>query len=144
MGWNGGVTHGVRVDRARYAEWLVNNIVLNGVALNAGSNVTLTAEQLGFLEGVAGVTGWTRLPNGWILQVGLVTESEHATDYRYFPTEFPSGVFGVFLQYDATGISGFNANYGTVAQIVDRARFLLSAGGTFSGGGVCMFIAIGK
>ena len=144
MGWNGSVTHGVRVDRAKYAEWLVNNIVLNGVALNAGSNVTLTPEQLGFLESVVGATGWTRLPNGWILQVGLVTESEHATDYRYFPTEFPIGAFGVFLQYDATGISGFGANYGTVAQIVDRARFLLSAGGTFSGGGVCMFIAIGK
>lgn len=144
MGWNGGQTYGVRVDRARQAEQLVQNIILNGVALNAGSNVTLTPEQLGFLESVVGATGWTRLPNGWILQVGLVTESEHATDYRYFPTEFPRSVFGVFLQYDATGIDGFGANYGTVVQIVDRARFLLSVGGTFSGGGVCMFIAIGK
>lgn len=144
MGWNGQYTYGVRVDRARQAEQLVQNIILNGAALNAGSNVTLTHEQLGFLDSIVGESGWTRMPNGWILQTGIVVESAHATDYRNFPTEFPNAAFAVILQYDAAGTDWFAANYGTVAQIVDRARFLLSAGGTFSGGGVCRFIAIGK
>lgn len=144
MGWNGQYTYGVRVDRARQAEQLAQNIILNGAALNAGSNVTLTAEQLGFLDSIVGESGWTRMPNGWILQTGIIVESAHATDYRNFPTEFPNAAFAVILQYDATGTDGFAANYGTAAQIVDRARFVLSAGGTFTGGGVCRFIAIGK
>lgn len=53
MGWNGGQTYGVRVDRARVADSatyaatagaLSNNIVINGVPVNVGSNVTITAE----------------------------------------------------------------------------------------------------
>ena len=47
MGWNGGATYGVRVDRARFAEHalsLSQNIVINGTPVNVGSNVTITAE----------------------------------------------------------------------------------------------------
>ena len=62
MGWDGTVTYGVRVDRARYAETLTSNITINGVEANVGSNITVadgTKLPLtgGALTGSLSVTG---------------------------------------------------------------------------------------
>lgn len=88
-------------------------------------------------------SGWQRLPSGLILQWGRVTEATYDADYRYFPLAFPSACVGVLFSLDDATTQGFSGNNGTVVKIVDRTKFLWDAGGTWAGGGVGYFFAIG-
>ena len=77
-------------------------------------------------------------------QVFEVTESTSANDYRYFPLEFPNGVFGVFpVLLSSTIGSGWGTNVGVVTGNWDKQKFLLNGGGSFSSEGRFRILALG-
>lgn len=92
---------------------------------------------------MAGVNGYQKLPSGLIIQWGYVAESQHVTDYRYFPIAFPNACCSLVQSFEASTIGGFEANFGMVYKVVDRTKFLWSGGGNLSTGGYCSFIATG-
>lgn len=88
--------------------------------------------------------GILTLPNGWMQQVFEVTESASVTDYRYFPLEFPNGVFGVFpVLLSSTIGSGWATNTGVVTGSWDKQKFVLNGGGTFNDAGRFRILALG-
>lgn len=87
--------------------------------------------------------GWTKLPNGLILQWVTATESTSATDYKAFPIAFPNACLSATLQINASTTGGLGLNLGTVISIIDRTKFIWTCGGTYGGGGVAYMIAIG-
>lgn len=88
--------------------------------------------------------GILTLPNGWMQQVFEVTESNSVTDYRYFPLEFPNGVFGVFpVLLSSTIGSGWATNTGVVTGSWDKQKFVLNGGGTFNDAGRFRVLALG-
>ena len=87
--------------------------------------------------------GWTKLPNGLILQWATATESTYATDYKAFPIAFPNACLSATLQLNSSTTGGLGINAGTVISIIDRTKFMWTGAGSFSGGGVAYMIAIG-
>lgn len=104
MGWNGGATYGVRVDRARHAEALTHDIIINGVHLNAGSNVSLSAPAAGGTADAANLLN-NRIP----------------LPYSALPKDYPLGVSSMFVGPE----SGW-PHYGTVLTV----RGYAEGGGT--------------
>lgn len=142
---------------------------INGIAFDGTSDITINAATLsantfngtqkivgdlevtgrlllgvGFEKNLSGY-GYQKLPSGLILQWGEATESVYATDYRFFPIQFPNAAHVVIAQLNHKTINGYTANDGTVVGIVDNTKFLFVVGGPFSGGGgVGFWIAIGS
>ncbi len=91
--------------------------------------------------------GYIRLPS-WLgslmFQWGSSDEATGPTDYRYFPVPFTSVVYVANLQLKSETTGGFGGNNGTVLQLVDEARYLWTAGGTFGGGGKGFIWAVGR
>lgn len=88
--------------------------------------------------------GYIRLSTGLIIQWGSTGESGHETDYRYFPIAFPNAALSLIIQLNSNTIYGFAQNVGTITSIVDRTKFVWSAGGSFNNNaGIAHFIAIG-
>lgn len=88
-------------------------------------------------------TGYTKLPNGLIIQWGEVLESTSATDYKTFPIAFPNSAFVVLPQLNRSTPGGHSGNYGLVAEIIDKTKFIFSVGGTLGGGAYAYYVAIG-
>lgn len=92
-----------------------------------------------------GANGYIKLPTwltGFMIQWATTSESLSSSDYRFFPTPFPTEVFGAWLQLKSD--IGFGANSGTVLQVVDQNRYLWNAGGTFGPEGRAFLIALGR
>lgn len=97
MGWNGANTYGVRVDSARFADYLGGS--------PASSFVTT------HWLGLAG-NGYIRLSNGLTLMWGEQYVSNGANAYTAFPATFPSACLRVFATINsASGIPGNKSDY---------------------------------
>ncbi|EPJ83234.1 MULTISPECIES: phage tail protein [unclassified Pseudomonas] len=92
----------------------------------------------------SGGTGTLKLPNGWVQQIFEVTESTSASDVRYFPVSFPNECFGVFPVLLSSTSGGYGTNVGVVVGDVTKDRFLINAGGSFSGEGRFRVLALGR
>lgn len=92
----------------------------------------------------SGGTGTLKLPNGWVQQIFEVTESTSASDVRYFPVSFPNECFGVFPVLLSSTSGGYGTNVGLVVGDVNKDRFLINAGGSFSGEGRFRVLALGR
>jgi phage-related tail fiber protein len=92
----------------------------------------------------SGGVGTLKLPNGWVQQIFEVTESTSASDVRYFPVSFPSECFGVFPVLLSSTSGGYGTNVGVVVGDVTKDRFLINAGGSFSGEGRFRVLALGR
>ena len=77
------------------------------------------------------------------MQWATVTESTSGSNYATFPIAFPTACFSVVLQLNASTTGGLGVNVGTAVQVIDRTKFIWTAGGTYAGGGVAYMIAIG-
>ena len=87
--------------------------------------------------------GWTKLPNGLIIQWATVIESTTATDYKAFPIAFPNACLSATLSVNSSSPGGLSLNVGTVIKIIDNTKFIWTGGGSYAGGGVAYMIAIG-
>lgn len=92
----------------------------------------------------SGGVGTLKLPNGWVQQIFEVTESTNASDVRYFPVSFPNECFGVFPVLLSSTSGGYGTNVGVVVGDVNKDRFLINAGGSFSGEGRFRVLAVGR
>lgn len=92
----------------------------------------------------SGGVGTLKLPNGWVQQIFEVTESTSASDVRYFPVSFPNECFGVFPVLLSSTSGGYGTNVGVVVGDVNKDRFLINAGGSFSGEGRFRVLAVGR
>ena len=92
----------------------------------------------------SGGVGTLKLPNGWVQQIFEVTESTSASDVRYFPVSFPNECFGVFPVLLSSTSGGYGTNVGLVVGDVNKDRFLINAGGSFSGEGRFRVLAVGR
>lgn len=147
--WNG--TAWYRHDNAQPAATVT---VAGGVALvktapaGTGPIVWASVEPLWTAKNAtvtsSGGTGTLKLPNGWVQQVFDVTESTSASDVRYFPVSFPSECFGVFPVLLSSTSGGYGTNVGVVVGDVTKDRFLINAGGSFSGEGRFRVLALGR
>lgn len=100
----------------------------------------------GFGASLSPFNGYIKFPawlGGFMIQWAYSDESNSATDYRYFPLPFNS-VFGGWLQLSSETVLEFGGNFGTILKIIDGAKYLWSAGGTFGGGGKGWVLALGK
>ncbi|NNA49771.1 hypothetical protein [Pseudomonas lactis] len=147
--WDGSVW--MRHDTSRAASTLtVSNGQVRIRSVAAGANPIAWVTDSPVWHNAAVTTslssslGILALPNGWMQQVFEVTESTSANDYRYFPLEFPNGVFGVFpVLLSSTIGSGWGTNVGVVTGNWDKQKFLLNGGGSFSSEGRFRILALG-
>ena len=147
--WNGGAW--VRHDTTRAASTLtVSHGQVTIRRAGAGANPIAWVTDSPVWHNAAVTTslssslGILALPNGWMQQVFEVTESASETDYRYFPLEFPNGVFGVFpVLLSSTLGSGWATNTGVVTGSWDKQKFVLNGGGTFNDAGRFRVLALG-
>ena len=79
-----------------------------------------------------GRSGWTKLPNGLIIQWGICGESTNT-----LPTTFPNAFFAV----NATKSPALNNNSGNTAEIVNNSSFKYRIGAV--GNHIAYYIAVG-
>ncbi|QIW90022.1 putative tail protein [Pseudomonas phage SC_10_H1H2H8_2017] len=147
--WSGSVW--MRHDTSRAASTLtVSNGQVRIRSVAAGANPIAWVTDSPVWHNAAVTTslssslGILALPNGWTQQVFEVTESTSATDYRYYPLEFPNGVFGVFpVLLSSTVGTGWGTNVGLVTGAWDKQKFVLNGGGSFSSEGRFRILALG-
>ncbi|NNA50219.1 hypothetical protein [Pseudomonas lactis] len=147
--WNGSVW--MRHDTSKAASTLTvsqGQVRIRSVAAGANPIAWVTDSPVwhnaAVTTSLSSSLGILALPNGWMQQVFEVTESASATDYRYFPLEFPNGVFGVFpVLLSSTIGSGWGTNVGVVTGNWDKQKFLLNGGGSFSSEGRFRILALG-
>lgn len=147
--WNGSAW--MRHDTSKPASTLtVSNGQVTTRSVGAGGNPISWASDSRVWHNAAvtsshsNTLGILGLPNGWMQQVFEVTESASQTDYRYFPLEFPNGVFGIFpVLLSSTIGSGWGTNTGVVTGSWDKQKFLLNAGGSFDASGRFRVLALG-
>lgn len=86
------------------------NIYKNGETLARYSlQISLSSQGAGRLEGSLEDTGWTKLPNGLILQWGKMDKGEWTT--VYFPKAFPHRCFSVQVNTIAQNKSSSGLDY---------------------------------
>ena len=107
------------------------------------SLVKSVVDSLGSFTESLTQNGWTKLPNGLIIQWATVIESTTATDYKAFPIAFPNACLSAILQLNSSAPGGLGLNVGTIIKIIDNTKFIWTAGGSYAGGGVAYMIAIG-
>lgn len=114
-------------------------VATNNTQIATTAFVKSVVDSLGSFTESLTQNGWTKLPNGLIIQWTTVIESTTATDYKAFPIAFPNACLSATLQLN----SSVNLNVGTVIKIIDNTKFIWTAAGSYGGGGVAYMIAIG-
>ena len=107
-----GQTYGVRCDRADYAD-------------GAGSVQGYTPAQLLGSSNLSG-NGWTKLPNGLILQWGRVNETGYNPGTISFQIEFPTACASVTCTKGRVSNASQETNAAT-ASVITKTNFIIKA-----------------
>ena len=101
MGFNGGQTYGVRVDRSRYADVLATPRTINGVSFDGSANININAPA-------SDVYAWAKAstkPTYTAAEVGAAT-SGHTHDYLPLAGGTLTGVLSTSTNTIAVGAAG--------------------------------------
>lgn len=94
-------------------------------------------------------SGWTKLPNGLIIQWGVAVTPNSGIGTIAFPMAFPNEVFRVIpgtfhVENTATAAFATWVNSVTLSNFVVNGRFIVNGGTVGSGGVQAVYIAIGR